>query len=200
MFKLNSLRTIALAATLFAAGAPAIAGAATGQATVTVTVPSMIILDYFSKINLGLASQDEKYDHVTYSKTGVDATGEQTVEGSEALTSGTLAKASSAALNGGDVTLSMKNAWAVRGFSSNGTATVNVSGPESLTNAKASTSTIAVKKLQVSDGKTSSNSITTALSGIGKATMGDLIMSLNFGNTTVSGDYTGTITITATAI
>ena len=207
MCKNTILRKLALATALLAAGAPATAGAAqtaTGSSTVTVTVPDVIILDYFSSINLALAGQTESHEHSTYSQSAI-ASGDQSFNGTGYLATANLATASAAALNGSDVTLTMQNVWAVRGFSSTGKATVSVTGPGSLTKSS-SNSSIAVSKLQVMvDGaatSTANNSITTNLNGIQKAnaTMGDVIMGLNFTNTSLSGDYTGSITITAVTI
>ena len=211
MFKNTTLRTIAIAATLLAAGAPASASAivqqeastqtATGSSKVTMTVPDVIILDYFTSVNLGLAGQTESHDHGTYAQANIGG-GDQSFDGTGALTSGTLADATAAALKGSDVTLTMKNMWAVRGFSTSGKATVSVNGPATLTKSGTSSS-IGVSKLQVmldgADASSASNSISANLKGLQKAnaTMGDVLMSLNFTNTSVSGDYTGSITITA---
>ena len=75
MFKNPLLRTIAIAATLLAAGIPASASAATqsasGTSVLTVTVPDVIILDYFTSVNLGLAGQTESHDHGTYAQTNI---------------------------------------------------------------------------------------------------------------------------------
>jgi len=205
MFKNPLLRTIAIAATLLAAGIPASASAATqsasGTSVLTVTVPDVIILDYFTSVNLGLAGQTESHDHGTYAQANIGG-GDQSFDGTGALTSGTLADATAAALKGSDVTLTMKNMWAVRGFSTSGKATVSVNGPATLTKSGTSSS-IGVSKLQVmldgADASSASNSISANLKGLQKAnaTMGDVLMSLNFTNTSVSGDYTGSITITA---
>jgi hypothetical protein len=205
MFKNPLLRTIAIAATLLAAGIPASASAATqsasGTSVLTMTVPDVIILDYFTSVNLGLAGQTESHDHGTYAQANIGG-GDQSFDGTGALTSGTLADATAAALKGSDVTLTMKNMWAVRGFSTSGKATVSVNGPATLTKSGTSSS-IGVSKLQVmldgADASSASNSISANLKGLQKAnaTMGDVLMSLNFTNTSVSGDYTGSITITA---
>jgi len=205
MFKNPLLRTIAIAATLLAAGIPASASAATqsasGTSVLTVTVPDVIILDYFTSVNLGLAGQTESHDHGSYAQANIGG-GDQSFDGTGALTSGTLADATAAALKGSDVTLTMKNMWAVRGFSTSGKATVSVNGPATLTKSGTSSS-IGVSKLQVmldgADASSASNSISANLKGLQKAnaTMGDVLMSLNFTNTSVSGDYTGSITITA---
>jgi hypothetical protein len=201
----NPLRKLAIAATLLATAAPVSAMAATqsvsGSSTVTVSVPDVIILDYFTKINLGLAGQAEKHDHGTYSQADL-GTGDQSFEGRGALSSDNLTEAGSALLKGSDVNLTLRNVWAVRGFSSTGNAKVSITGPTTLTQESGSSS-IGVSKLQVMvDGEKAENaatSVNTTLKGIQKsnAVMGDILMGLNFTNTSVAGDYTGTVTITA---
>jgi hypothetical protein len=203
----HALRTIALGAALFATGAvaPTLLTAATqtanGNSNVTVIVPDVIVLDYFTSINIGLAGRTESHGHGAYSQANISGS-DQAFNGTGALTTSTLSDASSSTLNGADVTMTVRNVWAIRGFSPTGKATVSVSGPATLTK-PATASTIGVSKLQVMvDGastSTASTSISANLTGIQKvdATMGDVLMSLNFANTSLSGDYTGTITITA---
>ncbi|MCE1273509.1 MAG: hypothetical protein LWW75_03170 [Chlorobiales bacterium] len=206
MFKNPLLRTVALGAALIAAATPSKASASvvapstqtTGSSTVTMKVPDVIILDYFTNINLGLAGQTDSYDHSSYEQSDLNG-GDQTIDGTGELSTDTLTDAKLAALKGSDVNLTLKNAWAVRGFSSTGKATVSIDGDSTLKKASSS-STIGVSKLQVQvSGGTASKSITTDLKGIqkGNATLGDVVMGLNFANTSVSGDYTATITITA---
>lgn len=202
------LRTFTLGAALLVAGIPTTSDAATqtasGTSKVTVVVPDVIILDYFTRINLGLSGQSEQLDHGTYEQTGISG-GDQEITGTGALTTSALADASSAALRGASITINLRNVWAIRGFSPTGKATVSVTGPTTLTKALTS-STIGVTKLQVMvDGalaSTASNSISANLNGVQKvdSTTGDVLMGLNFTNTYVSGDYTGTITISAVTL
>lgn len=201
----KTLRNIAFGAALLvtAAQAPARAATQTGTGTsvVTIVVPDVIILDYFTSINIGIAGQSESKGHGVYAQSNIGG-GDQTFNGTGALTTGTLADASTAALNGSDITLNMKNVWAVRGFSTSGKATVSVTGPSSLTKA-ATSSVIGISKLQVmvdgAQASSASNSISADLGGIQKATAtkGDVLMNLNFANTSISGNYSGSITITA---
>jgi hypothetical protein len=204
MFKNTPFRAIAIAAALFAAGTPACTQAAqsvSGISTVTVTVPDVIILDYFNSINLGLAGQAEGHKHDLYSQSNIGGS-DQTIDGTGELTTDTLSDANLAALKGSDINLTLKNAWAVRGFSSSGKATVSIDGDGTLKKAS-STSTIAVSKLLVMvDGAaagSAAKSVEANLKGIQKAnaTLGDVVMGLNFSGTSASGDYTGTFTITA---
>jgi hypothetical protein len=209
MFKNSPFRAITIAAAIFAAGAPssaqAVVAASTqstsGISTVTMTVPDVIILDYFNNINLGLAGQAEGHKHDLYSKSNIGGS-DQTIDGTGKLTTDTLSDANLAALKGSDINLTLKNAWAVRGFSNSGKATVSIDGDGTLKKAS-STSTIGVSKLLVMvDGAaagSAAKSVEANLKGIQKAnaTLGDVVMGLNFSGTSSSGDYTGTFTITA---
>jgi hypothetical protein len=198
----RKLRFFALSAALLAAVTqPAYAATGTGYSVVTVTLPDVIILDYFTSINLGLAGHAEVHRQNSYAQSNISGS-DQSIDGTGELTTGTLSDASLAALRGTDITLNLRNVWAIRGLSPTGKATVSVSGPLSLTKAS-TTSTIGISKLKVLvDGASTSSaaaSITTNLNGIQKtdATMGDVLIDLNFANTSAAGDYSGAITITA---
>lgn len=201
----QTIRALAFAAAMLTAGASTPASAATqtgtGYSTITISVPDVIILDYFTSINLGLAGQGESHEHSSYSQSDLSGS-DQSIDGSGALTTSTISDADLSALRGTDITLTLRNVWAVRGFSATGKASVSVAGPSTLVKG-ATSSTIGVSKLQVLvDGastSSASSSISTNLNGIqkGDATMGDVLMGLNFANTSLAGDYTGTITITA---
>jgi hypothetical protein len=202
------LLTILLGAAITAITRPATAPAATqtgtGSSKVTVVLPDIVVLDYFTNINLGLTAQSESHEHASYSKSGIEG-GDQTIDGTGELTTGSLADANVAALRGSDITLTMKQVWAIRGFSASGKATVSIVGPSTLTrSATASTIKVSALKVNVFGNPSSSAgaSITADLNGVLKteATTGDVVMGLNFTNTTLSGDYTGTITITATTM
>lgn len=204
MFKSPHLRAIVLAAAMLAASVPVSVIAsrtASGTSTIYVSVPDVIILDYFSNINLGLVGQTESHGHDFCNQVAIDGR-EQTIDGSCELGTASPADANLAALRGSDITLTLRNVWAVRGFSSSGKATVSIAGDSFLRN-ESSSSSIGVSKLQLRlDGAQASSggrSVSTDLKGIQKlnATKGDVLMGLDFSNTTVSGDYTGTITITA---
>ena len=200
MSRNKTIQAIAIGSALLAAGAPAagFAQSTSGSSTVTVSVPDVIILDYFSAIKLGLNGTNEKYDHGTYSSssdlTGGDVTG---------TTITTLKDASNSALQGGDTNFTLKNVWAIRGFSKSGQASVSISGPSKLTLgglSTAGTPSIDVTNLKIYLAGSDITGLTTAsLNGLQKtgATTGDVQLGLNFGTASVAGDYSGTITITA---
>ena len=200
MKKRSATRYILLSASILAAAAPLPAMAAnTGQSAagsslITVTVPDVIILDYYTKINLNIAgtASGELQDNGTLSLDG--SISNSTMSGNGLSTVKTSAMS---ALNGSAPTFTASNAWAVRGFSATGKAKVTLSGLSELTN---SSSSIQVKNLKAMVGATDAgdtNGITIA--GI-TPTYGDIQMGLDFSKAKLSGDYTGTLTITASTM
>jgi hypothetical protein len=106
-------------------------------------------------------------------------------------------------LDGTKTNVKLPNVWAVRGFSSTGTAKVEVTIPTGKNTMSAGTSKIGISNLTVNDGTSSGSSITTKLNGITKsgATFGGIAMDVDFSNTTRSGLHSGAqYTITATTI
>jgi hypothetical protein len=183
MFKPGWFRSLALGATLLAAVAPASAGAApqmvNGNASLTVRVPDVIILDYFTSINLAQCAIAEDHGQSFLPLSNIIGD-EPSPDGNTARTSGNPTDGRPVAFNYPDVAVTMKNVWAVRGFSTRGNATVSAIGPAS--------SAIGVSNRQLMTEGTHEpvlgNSISTGLNGIRKenATMGDILMSLNFAN------------------
>ncbi|ABB23953.1 hypothetical protein [Pelodictyon luteolum] len=190
-----------LAASLFTAGLiPASAHAvvagpsASGKTDMTVTMPEYIVLRYYDKISLTFTSasaataKGDKSFEATW--TGGDATLNADVTLPDELGAATRK-------------IKLQNAWAIAGLSPSGTASVTIEGTD-LTkkdNSGSAVSTIGVENWTVSDGTSESNAITTTLRGVsGGAKKGDVNMSLNFKNTTMSGDHTGTFTITVQTI
>ncbi len=187
MFKPNSLRSLVLGASILAAAAPASAGAETrivsGNAALTVIIPDVIILDYFTSINLTqcalVENQNGSMVLLSKNKEVKPSHGRNTDPHA-----GNINNARSTAFNASDVTLTMKQVWAVRGFPTNGNATVSVIGPGTLS----ISSTSGVSNRQAaSDGtpeSASGNSVTASLNGIRKedATTGDVLISRNFAN------------------
>jgi hypothetical protein len=181
MFKPGSFRTLALGVSLLAAAVPASARAdpqiVSGNASLTVSVPDVIILDYFTSINLTQCAVVENQEH-SISPLSILGIDESTPEQKVAPASGYSPGKRSASFNAPDVTVTMKNVWAVRGFSTRGNATVSAIGP--------ATSGIGVSNRQVSASGAldlaSGNTISTSLNGIRQenATTGDVLMSRNF--------------------
>jgi len=196
----QTLRSAALGAALLAAGASASYGAS-GETDVTVTMPNIIILDYFDDIHITFTEVDEARLHDSANYTVSAASwADGSYNGDNELTTSNLISSTATGLDGADMTLTLKNTWAVRGLSSDGTATVSITGPTEFVNGASS---IAVSDVQI---QTASNEAAASISDVplngvpkAKATLGDILMTLNMTDTTLAGDYTGTITITATA-
>ncbi|TLU83346.1 MAG: hypothetical protein FDX30_09935 [Chlorobium sp.] len=207
----QTLRSIALGTVLLAAGvstshAVVAVTTATGNSNVSVSVPSVIILDYFDNINISLPEVQESHGHGAYTAQLV-SWADQTVNGPEGLTTSNVTTPSTNGLDGTNtIDLVLKNTWAVRGLSTSGTATVSISQPTAFNLKNANNdvlSSIAVSNIKIqTTGKTASSSINDVpLKGIPKAnaTLGDVLMSLNLKDTVLAGNYTGTLTITAVA-
>ncbi len=187
-----------LGASLLATAAPLTAMAASQSAsassTVTVTVPDVIILDYYSMINLNIAgnSSGELLDNGTLSLNGSISNSTMSGDGLSSVKNSALP-----ALNGSVPTFTASKAWAVRGFSANGKAKVTLGGLSELTK---STSSIQVKNLKALVGTTdASGTEGITLAGVAP-TYGDIQMGLDFSKTTLSGDHSGVLTITASTM
>ncbi|NTW55654.1 MAG: hypothetical protein HGB20_01255 [Chlorobiaceae bacterium] len=193
---LGSAILAALSCPLTATGA--LAGRATsGQTNVTASVPEFIILHYYSNIALNFITPDTEAIDQGDNSLKVTWAGESS-EGNDLAKN---LKTASLELDGNKTNVKLNNVWAVRGFSSGGTANVAIllDSDKMVLNG----SEIGISNAQVTDDKTTSASITTKLGGITKAgaTLGGVQMDLDFTKTTLSGNHTGgKYTITATTI
>jgi hypothetical protein len=202
----NKLKTLLFGALLSVAvsqpaSAVALSGSSTsGTADVSATVPEFIILHYYSGISMKFDTPSaEAIDEGTNDK-DVSWLGDAT--GGEELAAANLANAT-LELDGTKTTVKLPNVWAIRGFSKTGTALVSVTVPSGKGTLSNGASEIVMSNLMVSDSSTTDSSITTKLNGItkGSATIGNVLMDLNFEKTTRSGLHSGgQYTITASAI
>lgn len=179
---------------------PAIAASTSGTTNVTVTVPEFIILHYYSSVTLNFATPDS--EALNEGSNTVDASFDGTTSGGADLAEANLMNAA-LELDGSKTTVTLSNVWAVRGFSTNGNAKVEVSVPAGKETMSLNGSEISISNVKVSDNVTSGSSITTKLNGITKsnATFGNIEMDLDFSKTSRSGLHTGgQYTITATTI
>ena len=173
-----------------------------GSTDIKVNLPDIIILHYISDITLNFGSDigqsaDESVASWTVAWDGA------TSDGSGELAVGNLDDTTNelGAISNIDVTL--PNVWAIRGLSSDGSATVAITGGNAtLANG---TSSIALSDFTVSGSGNTSASITADLNGLHKttATVGDVNLKMNVSAAALSGEYdtSGTeYTITATAI
>ncbi len=203
----NAIGAFILGATLVSPfGKTLHAAQASGSTDIMVRLPNIIILHYLSDLTLDFSTDisegsDEGASSWTTAWNGGTSTGTAELAQGSGLNDNTTYE-----LDGNTtINVTIPNVWAIRGFSSNGTATVSIAeGNTTLTNTQADS--IELSDFEVSDGSRTGDEITgVALNGIAKstATLGNvnLIMDLSGANT--SGDYLGDgteYTITATAI
>ena len=202
MKALNAKITSLIAATLLtiAMATPVAAATTSGTTNVTVTVPEFIILHYRSSVTLNFATPDS--EALNEGSNSVDAAWDGTTSGGTDLAEANLMNAA-LELDGSKTTVKLSNVWAVRGFSRNGNAKVEVTVPAGKAVMSNEGSEISISNVKVGDNTTSGSSITTKLNGITKnnATFGNIEMDLDFSMTSRSGLHSGAqYTITATTI
>lgn len=179
---------------------PAMAASTSGTTNVTVTVPEFIILHFYSSVTLNFATPDS--EALNEGSNSVDAAWDGTTSGGTDLAEANLMNAA-LELDGSKTTVKLSNVWAVRGFSRNGNAKVEVTVPAGKAVMSNEGSEISISNVKVGDNTSSGSSITTKLNGITRnnATFGNIEMDLDFSKTSRSGLHTGgQYTITATTI
>lgn len=190
VMKLKTILTsLSLALSIFFAGnMPASAATKSGSTNVSIVLPDCIILHYYSALNLNFSD----------SNGAVDQGGNNwNVAWSGATSGGNQLSASNIYQVVPDlVTLTIPNAWAIRGLSPSGNAKVTLTVVNNTLTS--GTSKILIKNgtgdTFISDnGGHSGTSITTSLNGITttQATMGNVKMTLDFSQTNKAGAHTG---------
>jgi hypothetical protein len=171
-----------------------------GSADISANIPDFIVLHFYSSLNLNFATPSSEAIDEGNNTLNVSWKGE-TSGGSE-LAAGKLMGATME-LDGTNTSVRIPNVWAVRGFSKDGAASVAVTvpkGKEILSNGE---SRIIISNVQVTDNSNTGSSIKTGLNGISrsKATIGSILMDLNFEQTNRSGQHSGgQYTITASTL
>jgi len=206
MTNLKNLKCILLGAIFcFCAAVPAdravVAGkSSSGTADIAANIPEFIILHYYSSIALNFATPES--EALNEGGNTLDVSWKGDTSGGEELAAGNLMSAKME-LDGTTTKVRIPNVWAVRGFSKEGTANVTVTvptGKEKLSNGE---SVITISNVQVSDNSETGASITTDLNGIARsrATIGSILMDLDFSKTNRSGQHSGgQYTITASTM
>jgi hypothetical protein len=177
---------------------------ATGNTTVSIDIPDIVILHYFTTVDVTI---DAAAMGTYLTGAGTNAIDEGTFTGPATENTGqfeaNLAIAPSA-LSGdpSNATLLLQDAWGVRAISL-GTPTsetdlaIVVTNPN-LTNAG---SVVTIADAFVDDGTTAGNQIQFASPGLAPAWTGDVELLLDFSNTTAAGQHVGGVfTLTATNI
>jgi hypothetical protein len=153
-------------------------------------IPDCVILHYYSSIVLNFEDVLQSIDEGGNNKWKASWTGE--TEGG-----GKLSPQNIETIVPNIITVTLPNVWAIRGFSSSGSARVTISIANNRLTSGSSKITIAegtTVNLEIDDNAGQKGSaISTMLRGIGKstATIGNVRIPLNFTYTTKSGTYTG---------
>lgn len=193
------LGVLALATLLaFPRGTTWATGGTTGTTDVTVTLPKILILHYFSSLTLSFDATDRIFEE------GGATPGSVTL-GATASPDANLTTTNDS-WNGNNVSLTVQNCWAVRGF---GTAAVYASSGSSTLSLAGTSSSIGMSDFSASQDDATSGAGTFAdpleidLKGIGwsKAKIGDVSFTLDLSSAEDDGNYIGgSYTITAEAV
>jgi hypothetical protein len=171
-----------------------------GSADISANVPDFIVLHFYSSLNLNFDTPSTEALDEGNNTLNVSWKGE-TSGGSE-LAAGKLMGAKME-LDGTNTTVRIPNVWAVRGFSKDGAASVAVTVPEGKEILSNGESKILISNVMVTDNSETGSSIKTRLNGISRsrATIGSILMDLNFDKTNRSGQHSGgQYTITASTL
>jgi hypothetical protein len=160
-----------------------------GSTNVSIVLPDCIILHYYSALNLNFTDSNGAVDQGGNNNWNVAWSG--ATSGGNQLSASTIYQVVPDL-----VTLTIPNAWAIRGLSPSGNAKVTLTViNNTLTSG---TSKILIKNgtgdtLISDNGGHSGTSITTSLNGITttQATMGNVKMTLDFSQTNKAGAHTG---------
>lgn len=202
MFKKLASHALTIAA-LVVVGSLVIAPAAyaqSGAVAVGINMPGVIVLHYFSQIDVTVPAGDIQ------TLLGLGASVDQ---GTKAVTaaslSGNAGLTPTAANSIASVDLTLLNAWAVRAIGIAGGASVNVAiavTDATLGHTGLGTETITINSAAVKTGASAFGaSVAFASPGFVTAALGDVRLNLNLENATLQGDYTtGQYTLTVTLL
>ncbi|MDO5673519.1 MAG: hypothetical protein Q4G66_01175 [bacterium] len=159
-----------------------------------------LILNYYSEQHLVVNAMEALVDEGsggTWTMTWGNS-----ASGGNGLTNDTLKDATSIPSN---VTVTLPNAWALRGLTTNGTAKVSIAFKEGTTTQELTNgaSKVTAQHLKVSQGSVTDQAITIPVTGLLKsqAKIGNVLMDLDISGLTQAGVHTGgKFTITAEAI
>jgi len=198
-----SFAAVAMAVGFLALTATPAQAAASGSTDVDITIPDIVILHYFSSVQVT----------VTQAALGTFLTG---TAGDQAIDEGTPTFTGAfdhdltigpSALTGGDpaaAVMILRNAWAVRSISlatgTNTTLDIDITGTDTLSHATTAAS-ITISSATVNDGTSNLPTITFAAPGLANPVVGDVELTLDLTNAINAGDYQGGVyTLTATNV
>lgn len=174
---------------LFIGKATASAASQNGSTNVSIVLPDCIILHYYSALTLNFSEYNDAIDQGGSNTWNVAWSG--TADGGSQLSANTISQ-----IVPDLVTLTIPNAWAIRGLSPSGNAKVTLTIVNNTLTSGASKITIkngAGDSLISDNGGNSGTSITTSLKGIttSQATIGNVRMTLDFSQTIQAGAHSG---------
>ncbi|NTU98017.1 MAG: hypothetical protein HGA62_09435 [Chlorobiaceae bacterium] len=169
--------------------AGAAAATKTGTTTISIVLPDLIILHYYSALTLAFEQYSQSVSEGSGGNYNVQWTG--TTDSGSSMTTSSIQD-----VLPGTVSMTIPNVWAVRGLSPSGNAQITISVPKSQLASGTSRVNIMTGsgKTEISDNAGhSGTSITTPLNGItaANATIGNVKMTLDFSQTTLAGAHTG---------
>ncbi len=191
MGKKNIIIGLFLSAVTCTSLLPGIVSAATktGTTNVSIVLPDLIILHYYSALNLTFEQYTQSVNEGSAGTYNVQWSG--TTDSGNTMTTSSLQN-----VLPGTVSMTIPSIWAVRGLSPSGNAQVSISVLNSQLVSGSSRVTILTGSgnTEINDNAGhSGTSITTALNGItsDNATIGNVKMTLDFSQTTLSGAHIG---------
>jgi len=194
-----SVATLALGALALMVSSAPIQAQATGATDVDITIPDIVILHYFSDVDIQIGSNEF----------GTFLTG---VAGNSSVDEGTAAPAAGGftqdlaiapnALTGdpSSAVLTLQNAWAVRAVGNAGAQTqLAITVTDGTLDHATSAATMTISSAVVDDGTSNGATITFAAPGLFAPETGDVELTLDMTNSTDAGEYQdGVFTLTAT--
>jgi hypothetical protein len=192
-----------LGALVLALSAMPAAAQATGATDVDITLPDIVILHYFSNVDvtitdtaLGTFLTGSAGDSSVDEGTATPAAGGFTQDLGMTPAGLTLSGDPSAAV------LVLQNAWAVRAISTAGTNTqLSIANTDNLLELSPLGPSILVTGVAVDDGTSNGGTITFAAPGLVNPQVGDVELTLDISNATEAGQYVdGVYTLTATFV
>jgi hypothetical protein len=169
---------------------------AQGQTTVSIDIPDIVILHYFSSVDVTLDA-NAMGSYLTGTPGGASTIDEGNASGAASLTGGNFQLDLGMSPSGltGDPSaalLVLQNAWAVRAITvGGGSATTQLDVAVTGAALTSGGSSIAISTAAVDDGTSNGASITFPSTGLGNPTVGDVELTLDFSGATESGTHTG---------
>jgi hypothetical protein len=202
----KTLFVLALVAVAMTMGTTTASAQATGTTDLTVSIPDLVILYYYDTVSVSIDAEalaalagdtvfaNPELDEILAVTGGT--TSASALESSGDLTADLAISPTSTGLS--NATLTLQNAWAVRGLSSfSYEAGIALGATPNLTNG-GSVIGVSNPAINVGGGSYGTSNVNVPVSGLGTPTNGNVQLTLDLSTVTLSGDHssTGTYTIT----